>query len=501
MPAFTSTTGPLVVSERNPRYFTHRGDDSGRAVYLTGSHIWNNFQDGMGPGASAPAEPEPSDFSAYLRFLTERGHNFIRLWRWEQFRSQAAGGNYHLDMSPQPWARTGPGVAKDGKPKFDLDVFDDAFFSRLRSRVEAAGAVGIYVGVLFFDGWALHLSPAPDHIEGHPFHALNNVNGVAAESIDDLQVLPLDGRIRELEEAFIRKVVDTLHDLPNVLWEVANESTGDGQLTDEFAGFLGLPEAPVYGDSTEWQYWVIDTVKRYEAASSYDAHPIGMSMQFPVADQTRVNEPLLNSSAEWIAPGFDDERFASGAHPMAPGSEPSHWVTDPPLNSGRKVVVSDTDHYTQGGDALWAWKTFLRGNHPILMDYGLIGGFAPSPDAGPEQGVPPFGFYEPARFAMGDTLRYATRVGLVDMEPRVDVSSTRYALVSPGREVLALEPTGSGAPFTVELAAGRYAVEWFDVDKRTTDATDEVDVAADGPVTFTAPFAGSPAVLYLRRTD
>ncbi len=51
----TPGPGPLVVSQRNPRYFTHRDDASGRAVYLTGSHIWNNLQDGMGPGADGPA--------------------------------------------------------------------------------------------------------------------------------------------------------------------------------------------------------------------------------------------------------------------------------------------------------------------------------------------------------------------------------------------------------------------------------------------------------------
>ena len=70
----------------------------------------------------------------------------IRLWRWEQFRSQAAGGSYHLDMSPQPWARTGPGTAKDGKPKFDLERFDEAFFTRLRQRVVEAGEVGAGTG-------------------------------------------------------------------------------------------------------------------------------------------------------------------------------------------------------------------------------------------------------------------------------------------------------------------------------------------------------------------
>ncbi len=261
----TTMAGPLTVSATNPRYFTHAGDPTGRAVYLTGSHIWNNLQDGMGPGAEGPAEPERFDFDAYLRFLDERGHNFIRLWRWEQFRSQAAAGEYHLNMAPQPWARTGPGTAKDGKPRFDLDQFDPAYFSRLRERVEEARDAGIYVGVLLFDGWALHLSPSPDHIEGHPFHSRNNTNGIAATSIDDLQVLPLDPRISSIEEAYIRKVVDTLHDLPNVLWEVANESSGDGQVDKEFAGFLGMDEPPVWGDSTQWQYWVIDVVKRHEA--------------------------------------------------------------------------------------------------------------------------------------------------------------------------------------------------------------------------------------------
>ena len=112
---------------------------------------------------------------------------------------------------------------------------------------------------MLFDGWALHLSPPPDHIEGHPFHAGNNVNGIAASSIDDLQVLPLDPRVQAIQEAYVRKVVDTLHDLPNVLWEVANESSGDGTVTDEFAAFLGMDKAPTWGDSTEWQYWVIDT--------------------------------------------------------------------------------------------------------------------------------------------------------------------------------------------------------------------------------------------------
>ena len=491
--------GPLTVSAANPRYFTAAaGDTAGRkAVYLTGSHIWNNLHDGMGPGKACAEDPERFDYDAYLDFLAEHGHNFIRLWRWEQFRSQAAGGDFHLCMTPQPWPRTGPGAARDGKPRFDLDRFDEAFFERLRDRVVAAGRRGMYVGVMLFDGWALHLSPAPDHVEGHPFHAANNVNGIGIGSILDYQVLPLDPRVQALQEAYVRKVVDTLHDLPNVLWEVANESSGGGAADPAFAELLGQDGIPEWGDSTAWQYWVIDTVKRHEQEMGYDRHPMGMTMQFPVPVQTRVNQPLYDSRAEWISPGYDDEIFADGGHPMAPGSPPSRWLEDPPAADGRKVVISDTDHYATGVDALWAWKSFLRGHHPILMDYGIIGGVNP-PD--PSAGAPmSYAAFEPARWAMGDTRRFAERMGLLDMEPRDDLSSTSYALANPGQEYLVLQPDAAAGSFTVRLEPGTYAVEWFGVDDRRTVPGDATRVERSAAITFSRPpELPGPAVLYLK---
>ena len=97
---------------------------------------------------------------------------------------------------------------------------------------------------------------------------------------------------------------------------------------------------------------MIDVVKRYEQERGYTAHPIGMTMQFPVSDQTKVNDPLYDSRADWISPGYDDEIFADGGHPMMPGSPQSRWLEDPPAADGRKVVITDTDHYAPGrGDA------------------------------------------------------------------------------------------------------------------------------------------------------
>ena len=251
------------------------------------------------------------------------------------------------------------------------------------------------------------------------------------------------------------------------------------------------------------QYWVIDVVKEYEQEMGYDLHPIGMTMQFPVKYQTKVNDPLFKSKAEWISPGYDDEIFTEGRHPMAPDSPPSRWYDNPPDLEGRKIVITDTDHYAPGqGDALWAWKSFLRGHHPILMDFGIIMGVNPPDPSAGSPGVPPYDFYEGARYAMGDTLRYAEKMKLINMEPRGDLSSTGFALANPGQEYLVLQPNDTMDPFTVMLEPGTYTVEWFSIHGRETRNSKKVTVKSAGSTSFAAPFsAAGPVVLYLRQVD
>jgi hypothetical protein len=69
---------PLRVLAANPRYFT---DGSGRAIYLTGFHTRCSLQD-MGD-----TDPPPAfDYPALLDDVTKHGHNFMRLWMFEQAR-------------------------------------------------------------------------------------------------------------------------------------------------------------------------------------------------------------------------------------------------------------------------------------------------------------------------------------------------------------------------------------------------------------------------------
>ena len=478
--------GPLVVSTTNPRYFASPAVAGvpEKLVYLTGSHVNNNLQDGLGPGRECPDNPERFDFDAYLGLLSERGHNFIRLWRWEQFQGHLAPADVHFCMTPQPWSRTGPGFAKDGKPKFDLSVFDQTYFDRLRERIIAAGNAGCYVSVMLFEGFSLHLTAVPDNIEGHPFHAASNVNDIGITSIVDYQVLPLDSRVEAVQLAYIRKVIDTVHDLPNVLYEVANESSGQTADSVVFEDGFSI-ETPI-GDTTQWQYWVINTVKAYERDMGYDTHPVGMTYLFPVADLSESNEPLWNSPADWISPGFDDT--------LGEG----RWLTDPPVNDGSKVVLLDTDHFSPfSSSAVWVWKAFLRGHNPILYDLGILGGGRPPI---PSEGTPSFDSLEPTRHAMGDTRGITERISLTTMQPSTEVSGTRFALMDPGKQYLILQHSEAGDAFTVTVRPGQYAVEWHSLRTRETLPGTTLTVDHADPMSVSPPFAvAGPSVVHLRR--
>jgi len=168
----------LRVSEENPRYFT---DNEGKAVYLTASHTWNNLVD-----MSLADLPGELDFVEYLQWLKKDNHNFIRLWTWELLNWDKQGISdeaKNFQVVPHPWARTGPGNALDGKPKFDLQQFDPVYFDRLEHQVKLAFDSGIYVSIMLFEGWGLQFSPKA--FESRPFHPDNNINGINGDSNND----------------------------------------------------------------------------------------------------------------------------------------------------------------------------------------------------------------------------------------------------------------------------------------------------------------------------
>ncbi len=452
--AAAQAAGPLRVHPTNSRYFTdgtRNADGSLKAVYLTGSHTWNNLLD-----MDKADPPAAFDFVAYLDFLHRYGHNFIRLWAWDSvvWDSRAngkLGKDFVHHVAPLPWARTGPGNALDGKPRFDLTKFNPEYFSRLRERVRAASDKGIYVSVMLFEGWGLsHANrrvPAADGwaYRSHPFHPDNNINGIAGDLNGDgnvLEVHSLAGpAITALQEAYIRKVVDTVNDLDNVLYEVINE-----------------------GGNKEWNWWVVKTVKDFERTKPKQ-HPVGITGH----GGERITT-MRDSPADWLSPGRTDG-----------------YAEDPPALEGRKVSLLDTDHiWGVGGNHGWVWRSFLRGHNPIFMDPydGSILG---------EHFDPKF---ELLRRNMGYTLRYAGKMNLAAMAPHGELASTEFCLANPGTEYLVYLPDGGEVTVDLSAASGTLTVEWFN--PRTGASADGGDVQGGEKRSCKPPFDGD-AVLYFRK--
>jgi Family of unknown function (DUF6298) len=464
-------SGPLQVSSKNPRYFTNSNDSNGKVIYLTGAHTWANFQDS---GRSNP--PPLFDYSNYLDFLLVNNHNFFRLWTWEQSGPwiQTTAENYWF--KPMPYQRTGPGMAQDREPKFDLNHFNQVYFDRLHARAEEAGKRGIYVSIMLFNGWSVDsqkgVIKSGNPWKTHPFNLKNNINGIDGDlnhdgSGEESHTLA-SSAITEIQEKYVRKIVDTVNDLDNVLYEISNES---------------------HNGSRDWQYHTITYIKNYEAKKGKQ-HPVGMTATFPNGD----NSMLFASPADWISPLPD---------PYSVTISPKLEIDNPPTAQGRKVVLADTDHLCGVcGDPKWVWKSFTRGENPVFMDT-YDGYFARDTLLEKVSPSDPLN-YQPwisLRHNLGYTLTYANQIGLAEMQPRGDLASTGYCLASlseKNAEYLIYSPLGGNITVDLSFAKGDLIIEWLS--PNTGMVISGTKTTGGGNRTFIPPFEGD-TILYVKSSS
>ena len=411
-----SMNGPLRIHPDNPRYFT---DGDGKAILLVGSHTWTNLQD------SGYEDPLPRfDYHAYLDFLEAHNHNFFRLWYQEQ-TCWIHATERRVYWSPHPYQRTGPGAGIDGKPKFDLTAFNEDYFDRLRSRVLDAQNRGIYSAIMLFDGWSITKAKGQwrqgNPWRGHPFHPQNNINGINGDpsgddSGEETHELTVPA-VTAIQEAYVRKVIDTVNDLDNVLYEISNESQAN---------------------SVKWEYHMIRLIKSYEATKPKQ-HPVGMSVIWPEGN----NQDLLVSPADWIAP--------------------KEHEGDVLMNKG-KVVLDDTDHWFGiGGDRKWAWERFMAGANPVFMDAYDVSSYREDDNIGGFRTTEPR--WMSLRLNLGYIQTYANRLSVVAMTPRKELASTGYCLAnpgSPGAQYLIYLPRGGDVIVDLSGLQRHLSVEWFD---------------------------------------
>jgi hypothetical protein len=197
----------------------------------------------------------------------------------------------------------------------------------------------------------------------------------------------------------VAKVIESLNNFDNVLYEIGNE----------------CPPT-----SIQWSYNMIDFIKHYES-EKVKQHPVGMTVNFPYPNTSA----LFASDADWISPGDDA----------------GDYLSNPPEADGSKVIILDSDHITYfDASAGMIWKQFTRGLNPIFMDL-----------APPLRDKAPLPEQEAIRAAMDRQNCILIKMNLAAMTPvkisrrpatllRILVPSTLYMLPRENHSVLFCAP-------------------------------------------------------------
>jgi hypothetical protein len=427
----------LKVCSENGRYFC-KGDE---AVYLTGSHTWDNFQDiGI-----------PFIFEDYINWMYSLNHNFMRLWVWETPKGTNWAKDNDHDISPNAYALV------DGK--YDAHQLNEVFFNRLKDRIQLAADHNIYVSVMLFQGFSAEHDPIAWNY--HPLKNSNNINGIDAGPNDVHTNLNPD--VIYAQQLYIREVIDLVNanGFDNVLYEIGNE-------------------IDYSVESDQWHNDMINYIHDYEFNTYGINRPVGKTFQYV----NGTNEHLFNSPADWISPN------SAGGFDCREG--------DAPIAMGEKVIISDSDHlyyewYSNNGHPVdLVWKSFTGGINICHMDNWGGGDNLP----GRLLGWPSSETYDVVRNNMGYARLLSESLDLLAMLPQPQLSSTGFCIASQTEYVVYLPEAVSQSSVDLSASTGQFSVEWLD--SASGNIIPSTNISAGGNHNFTSPFS-EYSILILRK--
>jgi hypothetical protein len=199
----------ISIYTGNSFYFQNA---NGKPVVLIGDYSWDTFSN------------VNFDYIRMFDSLKSRGLNFARVWLWKLYAWNPADSTINIC----PYRREGPGMANDGKPKYNLNKYDPAFFDRLKNMCKAAQKRGIYLQLILLDTWmlkhdylwrlaAFNKDNNVNHVDGDPRHTGTGTDGKHGYCSQG------NPHALKYQKAYIRKVVETVNSYDNIFFEIANE--------------------------------------------------------------------------------------------------------------------------------------------------------------------------------------------------------------------------------------------------------------------------------------
>lgn len=420
---------PIRVHPKNPHYFLFQG----RAIVLITSteHY------------GAVLNPD-FDFRVYLDTLKAAGLNLTRTVNGSYLESTNTvlwrGGDQN-PLAPKPgrylapWQRSDvPGYVGGGN-KFDLEHWDERYFSRLKAFVAAAAERGI---VVEFNAFYVMYSEGPQRggWSLHPFHEGNNINGVGHSPWHRYNTLT-DSRMVAYQTALLRRTLLELQEFDNVYYEICDEPYFSGASPSE---------------TSAWQNRMIQTFVETERHLP-KKHLIAVNFANGYLPIQNLNPAISILNFHYSSP---------------PAVVPMNW------HWNRPIVFDETAGFA-GHKALdrrrEAWAFLLSGGAGYD---NLDPSFATDDPTGSGRVAQADGTYDcrDVRSQLGILKRFMDGLDLVHFRPNPQLlqtwvgsaSETWYGMEHPDKAYVVYFKGGEAprkTSFAMDVPKGRWRIRWF----------------------------------------
>lgn len=243
----------INLHPENPNYFLYTGKPT--ILVTSGEHY----------GAVMNAD---FDYEKYLLTLKKEGLNYTRIFLGPYSEmGDNLFGIINNTMNPKPESWVTPWTKDLTSGKYDLYQWNEAFFSRLKGFVSAASVNGIVVEVTLFTSYYTN-----QQWKTSPFNPKNNIQQFDSISFKQVNTIN-NSQLMEVQEKYVRKVVQELNPFGNIFFEIQNEPWSDNPnlvekiaetdtLTHPFAWQKLVETAKT--ESLEWQKRIAQIITEEE---------------------------------------------------------------------------------------------------------------------------------------------------------------------------------------------------------------------------------------------
>jgi hypothetical protein len=405
----------------------------------------------------------------YLDDLAAHHLNYVRqdVFSWDTLMAPV---NYPAQFSnpARPFARTGPGTAVDGKPKFDLTKFDQSYFQqRLKPFLREAAKRDIYVELTLFEGLR-----ARRDFQQSLYAEQNNINKLGLQPGVPTSDAALDNPLLlAIQHAYVDKVLAETAGFRNVIYEIANETGG-----------------------RRWVSHIIDYIHN---------HPTHPGHLVSAGEQTTTFDPRKGDNDIVIKHRGQGGLYATDTDVRNHHEALLRFRAVKPVCHNEYFLFANRSTDDANFPRKMMWADFTAGGHSNFFDFTFWRGTGRTLDDGQPSRSPPSEILRGGQYLL-DFL-FDNKVKFWAMAPHDELATVEkdsktyvFTLAQPGVEYICYVLGNGPVTITLHITGGPFTARWYEP-KRGLFLGSSIRVQGKGQHLFRSPAFKQDIVLHVRR--